>query len=198
MKRLALTLSICLMAIGSVANGQVATSFTNTISGNFATFGGIGSALNSHEDFADCAAWLAADPLNFATIDSITWDVDIDPQDASWYSEASLNLEVDGVDFQQITFLPGDGFANDGIVRNATGTLDLTNGGLGGGAAGTGINFSDLNYEFFETFDDGGDAIRDSFITGAISVTFTHATVPEPTSAILLAGLGLGLIRRRR
>ena len=194
MKKFALILPICLLAFGSVANAQVATTFTNTISGNFASWGDIGSPLNSHEDFADCSAWLAADPLNFATIDSISWDIDIDPQGLSWYSEAALNLEVDGVDFQTIQFLPDDDFANDGIVRNATGTVDFTTGGV----AGTGVQFADLDYEFFELFDDGGDTVRDAFLTGSISVTFTHGTVPEPSSAILLAGLGLGLIRRRR
>lgn len=209
MKRLALSLSICLMAIGSVANGQVEGTFTNSIQGNFATFGGLGALGNSDEDFADCSGFLDADPANhIAEINSISWNVDIDPQGGSWYSEVTLGIEVDGVqlaagdfagsisgdgaidadaDGDGIQFLPNDGFANNGGTINSTGTFTFD----------TPLSFTDVDFEFFETFDDDG-IFRDAFIAGEISINFTHRSVPEPTSAILLAGLGLGLIRRRR
>ena len=177
------------MAVGSFANAQ--GTFTNSVSGPFNTFGDIGAPGNSLGSLADCLDWLAADPNNFATIDNIEWDVDVAPQGASWYSEAALELFVDGAaSGNPIVFLPNDANADDGTI----GPLNST------GSTGPLGNFGTLDFEFFETFDDGGEAVQDAIITGSITITYTHGTnqVPEPTSAILLAGLGLGLIRRRR
>ena len=189
MKNLNFALSICLLlAVGSFANAQ--GTFTNSVSGPFETFGFAGAAGNSTGSLADCLDWLAADPNNFATIDNIEWDVDVAPQGGSWYSEAEVQLFVDGVAGTSIQFLPNDTNADDGTI----GPLNST------GSTGPLGNFGTLDFEFFETFDDGGEAVQDAIITGSITVTYTHGTevVPEPASAILLAGLGLGLIRRRR
>lgn len=185
MKRLRLAMALCLvLAVGSFASAQ--GTFTNTVTGPFETWGALGAPGNSFGSLADCSDWLAADPNNVATIDDIAWDVEVDPQGGSWYEEAAVDLFVDGASIGIIQFLPGENFSNDGTAHPASGNT----GPLG--------NFATLDFEFFELFNDGGDAVQDAFINGSITVTYTHSTVPEPTSAILLAGLGLGLIRRRR
>ncbi len=171
--------------------------------------GAAGDAGNSLHS-VDLAALAGA--LGPIVITDIGWDVTIEPQGPSWYSEASfaLTTDTDPSGAQPVSLSPGTGedFAFDGSAHN------YNSGGLVNLIAAVGENLvatdGVINIELFETFDDASvdpDALllAGSSITFAFrdALTFTEHTatvkwVPEPASFSLLCLAGLGLLGMRR
>ena len=137
----------------------------------------------------------------FATITSISYNVNITAFNPSYLSEIGLYFG-DSDQSTGVFFTPGFEDANPGTGTYAD-FADLVDLGLAFQVGADGI----LRLEFFEDFDDGSvspDGIWNfgtiTFTTDAVDVP-TPGDVPEPASGLLI-GAGLALmgytVRRRR
>lgn len=175
-----------------------------------ASFANADSVNFSVEGIASWDAPGDADNLTFTvevgaadTLTGVSWDVGIDPQGASWYSEANFA-------FEGITVTPsGDQEASDGGPRfyESGGVQLFADLGIADVALtdSNGDGSNDITLEFFESFDDA-DGVIDAFWldgtagtnpSGLGGIDFHVSTVPEPSSAVLITLLGLGFARRR-
>ena len=129
-----------------------------------------------------------------AKITSVDFDFNITAYDPSWLSEIGLDF-TDSAGTQGVTFFPGIGIMAPGTESFAD-YADLTELGLDFQVGADGL----LRLEFYEDFDDlvGADGIW-NFGTITFGVE-NAAEVPEPASALLLAGGAamMGFAGRRR
>ncbi len=128
-----------------------------------------------------------------AQVVRIDWNVDLTAFEPSWLDEMTLELTND----------IGEGFAlrplsdvADSGTGSAAGSFSLLNAGLAFSTRDSG----QLNFEFFEFFDDAPDMVDGRWNAGSIGVIYATATspIPEPAPLALFAAGVAGLVARRR
>lgn len=193
-KRLALAV-LMTFALTAQANASVWEFSFNTI----ASWDAEGDSNNTIVT-VDLAAALGFAPGSAVFIDAIGWDVMINPQGASWYSEATVAFRDSSNDPTRPAVIlspgAGDDVTNDGAPRaySSGGLIDLTDSGLADIML---LSDGILVMEFFEGFDDVPDAV-DAFWSGTLSVNAQVVPVPAALP-LLLSALGLtGFLTRRR
>ncbi len=154
----------------------------------------------------DLGALVGSDSVE---ITEIGWDVIIEPQGDSWYSDATLGFAVESGDGIAIAPGVGEDFAFDGSPHNyVSAPLNLVDVGVGNLDAANGV----FVLTFFEAYDDlpgsadslllGGSTIRVNFNDedgDSYTADIKWGAVPEPQGlGLVLAGtLGLFGLRRK-
>lgn len=121
------------------------------------------------------------------------WDVTIETNGLSWLSDPQISVE--NSDASEGAFVgPGSGTDTNGTMAfSSGGMIDLV---------GAGFDFflnadGDFRVEFFEVFDDSGDAVDATYLAGSM-FRIQYTVVPTPGSFALMGLGGLVATRRRR
>jgi MYXO-CTERM domain-containing protein len=183
-----------LVVVAGLACAASAQTAVLNIPADTPTWDGPGSTNNVVLTF-DVASLMGFAPGTPVTLQSLSWDVNIETLGESWLREARMLFRT-SANAQLFSFAPtGTGPAAQvpsvGIENFVGGPIALT-----GALPPASLFLPDgiVKVEFFETFDDAANEIDAFYRSG--SVTFTG--IPTPGAAALL-GLGaLAAGRRRR
>ena len=143
----------------------------------------------------DIAAALGAPSGSQVTVSGFGWDVTVTANDPSWLSEIAVGMTTaPGLD-TGLFFHPGSQNNPGTEVSNSGGMFDLTDNGIPDLVLPNGV----LNFQFYEDFDDGDDAVDGVWNSGSLLFEATAVNVPEPTTlGVLALGSLLSLRRARR
>ena len=186
MKKIAALTAV--LATAGVAYG-VGDQVTIDISG-IESWDTAGDPSNTTLNF-DVASALGLAPGTAVTVNGVGWDVTIATVGASWQSEAAIGLG-DLAGDNDVVIRPGIDSGEPGTgTFTSDGTLKFADAGIPDLELVDGV----IGLEFFETFDDVGDAVDANFLSGS---TLTIQVVPAPGAFALLGLAGIAARRRRR
>ena len=142
----------------------------------------------------DVAADLGLASGSSVTLSALGWDVVLSSVGASWLSEMTVTFNG------EISITPGAGDDLAGISApySSGGLLDLTDNALDDIILSDGL----LTLEFWDSYEDGADAIDGMWDSGTLSYEANATVVPVPAALPLfmtaLGGLLFGARRRRQ